>query len=95
MDALSPDLELEALRGFKMDLSANKDFHKVFFAARCECTTVALLSVEASAEKTLGEVRRALPSLVARLEAQARAFYNMSCDVHARMRLGPAADLRR
>ena len=95
MDALSPDLELEALRGFKMDLSANPGFHKVFFAARCECTTVALLSVEASAEKTLGEVERALPSLVSRLEAQARAFYNMSCDVHARMRLGPAANFNR
>ena len=79
------------MRGFKMDLSANRGFHKVFFAARCECTTVALLSVEVSEDKTLADVERALPSLVGRLEAQARAFYNMNCDMHERMRLGPAA----
>ncbi len=91
LDAVSPDLGLSPLRGFKMDLSANPGFLKVFFAARCECTTVALLSVEASAEKTVAEVERALPSLVGRLEAQARAFYNMNCEMHERMRLGPAA----
>ena len=92
LDAVSPDLELSALRGFKMDLSANRGFLKAFFAARCECTTVALLSVEVSEEKTVAEVERALPSLIGRLEAQARAFYNMNCEMHARMRLGPAAN---
>jgi hypothetical protein len=91
LDAVSPDLGLSSLRGFKMDLSANRGFHKVFFSARCECKTVALLSVEVSEEKTLADVERALPSLVGRLEAQARSFYNMNCEVHARMRLGPAA----
>ena len=91
LDAVSPDLDLSALRGLKMDLSANRGFHKVFFAARCECTTVALLSVEVSEEKTVADVKRALPSLVGRLEAQARAFYNMNCEMHERMRLGPAA----
>ena len=90
-EAASSELGLSPLSGFKMDLSANPGFRKVFFSARCECKTVALLSVEVSGEKTLQDVERALPMLVSRLEAQARSFYNMPCDMHTRMRLGPVA----
>ena len=77
--------------GFKMNLSANPGFHKVFFSARCDCKTAALLSVEVSEKKTLQEVKQAIPALINRLESQARSFYGMPCEAHTRMRLGPAA----
>jgi hypothetical protein len=77
------------MKGFKLDFSANPGFRKVFFSARCQCGTVALLSVEAAQDKTLEEIKQALPTLVERLEMQARSFYNMPCDLHQRMRLGP------
>ena len=84
------DAGLKPLQGLDMDLSANRDFHKVFFSARCDCGTSALLSVEVARDKTLEEVSRALPSLVSRLQDQARAFRRMTCETHTRMRLGPA-----
>ena len=77
------------MRGFKMDLSANRGFRKVFFSARCECGTAALMSVEIAFERTAEEVKDALPSLVGRLEGQAKSFRDMSCDIHRRMRMGP------
>ena len=89
--ALPPDLGLSPLDGFAMNLSANRGFRKVYFSAGCRCGTAALLSVEVSEDKTPDEVSKALPSLVGRLEQQARSFSNMSCDDHRRMRLGPAA----
>ena len=79
------------MRGLKTDLSANPGFRKVFFSTRCECGTAALLSVEIAQEKTLDDVKQALPSLISKLVGQAKAFYGMSCDIHKRMRLGPAA----
>jgi len=90
-DALSVDVAVTPLPGFKMNLSANAGFRKVFFSVRCDCGTAALLSVEVSGEKTGREITAALPSLVGRLESQARSFKAMSCDVHTRMRLGPVA----
>ena len=40
--------------------------------------------------KTLDEVKQALPSLTSKLEEQARAFRRMPCEMHEKMRLGPA-----
>ena len=71
-----------------MELSATADFHKFFFATRCSCKTVGLLSIEVARSKTLADVRRALPQLAERLRGQARAFRAMPCEVHTRMRLG-------
>ena len=88
-EALTPEAGLVSMRGFKMDLSANRGFRKVFFSARCECGTAALLSVEIALEKTVEEVKDALPSLVGKLESQAKSFREMSCDIHRRMRIGP------
>ena len=88
LEALSDDTSLTPLEGFKLDLSANRDFHKLFFAARCSCKTVGLLSVEVGLAKTMDEVKRAVPVLVQRLRAQAQAFQAMPCEAHARMRLG-------
>ena len=89
-EAMPADIGLTPLQGFKMDLSANPGFRKVFFSARCDCGTAALLSVEVAKEKRLAEVNQALPSLMSKLEDQAKSFYSMSCDFHKRMRLGGA-----
>ena len=78
------------LKGFGIDLSGNPGFRKVFFSARCQCGTAAVLSVEVAEDKTIDQVEQVLPSLVERLTGQARSFYSMSCEAHERMRLGPA-----
>jgi hypothetical protein len=90
-ETLADDLDITPMAGFKMDLSANAGFKKAFFSVRCECGTAAVLSIEVSGQKTMAEITAAMPSLVARLESQARSFRAMSCDVHLRMRLGGAA----
>ena len=87
-DAVDPEVGLRPLKGFKLDFSANPGFRKVFFSVKCECTTSALLSVEVSEEKTYSEIEKALPSLVERLEIQAKGFGRMSCEMHQRMSLG-------
>jgi len=91
-DAIPDEAGLTPLSGFKLDLSANPGFQKAFFSARCDCGTSALLSVEVAQDKTVLQVRQALPSLVDRLQGQARTFRGMSCDLHTRMRMGPALD---
>ena len=91
--ALAGDSPLSPLKGFKMDLSANPGFRKFFYSARCDCGTAALLSVEVAHDKTLVEVEQAAPELTSILESRAKSFYDMSCEEHKRMRLGPAATL--
>ena len=88
VDAIPETAGLVSLKGFKMDLSANREFRKFFFAARCECKTSALLSVEIAEDKKLKEVKKVLPSLINKLVDQSKVFYNMSCDVHTKMRFG-------
>ena len=82
---------LTPLKGFDLDLSANPGFRKVFFSIRCECGTAGVLSIEVAPDKGRSAVEEALPSLVDRLAAQARGFRSMPCEVHKRMRMGPAA----
>ena len=89
--AVTPREGLSPLPGFKLDLSANPGFRKVFFKAGCECGTSALLSVEVDGDKTLDQIEAVLPSLVKRIESQADAFSKMSCDAHQQRRLGRAA----
>ena len=88
--ALAGDSPLSPLKGFKMDLTANPDFRKVFFAARCDCGTAGLLSVEVAPDKTVEEMRRAAPELARRLLLQSESFHAMPCEMHAMMRMGPA-----
>jgi len=90
-EAVPVDIGLTPMKGFKMDLSANPGFRKVFFSAHCDCGTNALLSVEVAQDKTLDEVKRVLPSLISKLQGQAKSFRSMPCDMHARLRLGPVA----
>ncbi len=86
-EAITDEPTLTILKGFKLDFSANRDFHKVFFSVRCECGTAALLSVEVAKSKTLPQVGKALPGLVKHLKAKSWQFSNMSCDMHTRMRI--------
>jgi len=89
--AVPVDIGLTPMKGFKMDLSANPGFRKVFFSAKCDCGTNALLSVEVAQDKTLDEVKRVLTSLISKLQGQVKSFRSMPCDMHARLRLGPVA----
>ena len=77
---------LSMLRGFKLDTPANGDLHRVFFSAKCDCGTAALLNVEVARDKTRGEVEDALPGLVAHLQSRLRQFQAMPCEMHTRMR---------
>jgi len=92
--ALPGDGALTPLRGLRMDLSANRGFRKVMFSVRCDCGTAAVLSIEVAEHKTEQEVEEALPVLIDRLVGQTEAFKRMSCDVHVKMGLGPAASSR-
>ena len=89
--AVPKDVGLTPLKGFDLDLSANPGFRKVFFSVRCECGTAGVLSIEVAPNKTRREIVEALPSLVDRLVGQAQRFRGMSCELHRRMRMGPAA----
>ncbi len=86
--SLDTNIKLKRLKGFDVDFSANKDFHKVFFSASCSCGTAAVLSVEVSNNKTMDEIKQALPSLSTKLTSQSEMFYRMSCDMHKKMRSG-------
>ena len=85
---MADDSSLSLLKGFKMDFSGNQGFHKVYLAVRCQCGTAGLLSVEVAMEKTLPQVRDAMPSLLDNLQTKVRMFRSMSCDMHAKMRQG-------
>lgn len=87
-EALHEKLDPTPMKGFKLDLSATAGFHKFFFATRCSCKTVSLVSIEVARSKTLADVRKALPQLAGRLRGQVRAFRAMPCELHTRMRLG-------
>ena len=88
---LSSNNLLNPLKGFKIDLSANRGFRKFFYSANCECGTSAVLSVEISTNKGLAEIEEVAPELIKRLEDRAKTFYDMSCEYHTNMRLGPSS----
>ena len=88
---VASDLGLTPMNGFKLNLSANPGFRKVFFSAKCECGTAALLSIEVAEDKTTSQIKAALPSLTDRLQRQTKMFFGMSCEMHEKMRLGPVA----
>ena len=94
VSGVASDIGLSLLKGFKLNLSANPGFRKVFFSAKCDCGTAALLSVEIAGDKTASQIKAALPSLTDSLQQQAKKFYQMSCEMHEKMRLGPMAGLQ-
>ena len=87
-EAAAGDPNLALLRGFKLDFSGNRDFHKVFFSVRCHCGSAALLSVEVAMSKSLSQTVEALPSLLGHLKTKAQQFTDMSCEMHTRLRAG-------
>ena len=91
VSGVSSDVGLTPLNGFKLNLSANPGFRKVFFSAKCECGTAALLSIEVAEDKTTSQIEAALPALTDSLQQQAKRFNQMSCEMHEKMRLGPLA----
>ncbi len=86
--AVADEPKLTLLKGFKLDFSGNKDFHKLFFSVRCDCGTAALLSVELAKSKSLSQTKDALPSLVEHLKSKVHQFNSMSCEMHQQMRTG-------
>ena len=92
---LSPETDIRPLKGFKLNVSANTGFRKVFFSVRCtqkDCDTAALLSVEVSQSKSDLEIEEAVPSLVDRLERQEKSFHSMDCRMHGMMKTGIVTD---
>lgn len=85
-EAIAAEPAITLLRGFKLDLSGNQNFHKVFFSVRCDCGTAALLSVEADRSKSLPQMKEALPGLVGHLKTKALRFLEMSCETHTQLR---------
>ena len=88
---MSSESVMKPLKGFKLNVSANTGFQKVFFSVRCsqeECDTAALLSVEISMSKSDLEIKNAVSSLVERLERQEKSFYSMDCHMHGMMKTG-------
>ena len=94
VSGVASELGLTPLSGFKLNLSANPGFRKVFFSAKCECGTAALLSIEVAGDKTTSQIKAALPSLTDSLQQKAKMFYGMSCEMHESMRLGPISGQR-
>ncbi|MEC8890652.1 MAG: hypothetical protein VX869_05280 [Chloroflexota bacterium] len=88
LSELPEKVNLRPLSGFKLNFSANLGFQKVYFSARCDCETAALLSVEVSNNKSDREILDAIPSLVERLVSQERSFRGMDCSMHGMMRKG-------
>lgn len=87
-EAIVGEPAISLLKGFKLDFSGTRGFHKVFFSVRCDCGTAALLSVEVARSKTLSQVKENLPELIQHLKVKAQQFANMTCEMHTRMRKG-------
>jgi hypothetical protein len=80
-------LRLKPLNRFNTDVTGRAEFIKIYYGISCECSTAAVLSVEASADKTREEFQEALPALLGKLKLQAVGFRRMDCDSHLQMRI--------
>jgi len=88
--AADPDLvklRLKPLNRFNTDVTGRAEFIKIYYGISCECSTAAVLSVEASADKNREEFQEALPALLGKLQLQATGFRRMDCDSHLQMRI--------
>jgi len=88
--AADPELvkmRLKPLNRFNTDVTGRAEFIKIYYGISCECSTAAVLSVEASADKTREEFQEALPALLGKLQLQAVGFRRMDCDSHLQMRI--------
>jgi hypothetical protein len=80
-------LRLKPLNRFNTDVTGRAEFIKIYYGISCECSTAAVLSVEASADKTREEFQEALPALLGKLQLQGTGFRRMDCDSHLQMRI--------
>ncbi len=87
--ALPPGHGLSSLPRLNTDPTGSSGVVKVYFGARCECQTAAVLSVEAGAARTRAEALAAMPALVQKLLAQRDAFRKMPCAAHKSLRTPP------
>lgn len=71
--------------GFKFMPSETPEMFRLFFKHICKCGGAALLTLEISKNKTLGQIKEAVPGLIGRLKQQQRAFANLKCEDHQRM----------
>ncbi len=84
--ALPDDHGLVPLPRLNVPTPGGMGFTKVYFGARCDCGTSAVLSVEVAADKTEDDLARAMPALLDRLMRQRDHFKQMSCLSHERLR---------
>ncbi|MDA1256355.1 MAG: hypothetical protein O3C10_00705 [Chloroflexi bacterium] len=91
-DAISRDpdlvrLRLKPLTRFDTNVTGRSQFIKIYYGISCDCSTAAVLSVEAATDKSRDEFQRALPALLGKLKLQAGGFRRMDCDSHLQMRI--------
>ena len=86
--SLSSETSIKYVDRFSLKMPKMQHSQKIFFAAKCQCGTSALISVEVAKNKTLDDVQMSAPQLARQLENQADSFYEMSCDVHKKIRIG-------
>tara|TARA_B100001245_G_C22629642_1_gene310180 strand:+ start:212 stop:568 length:357 start_codon:yes stop_codon:yes gene_type:complete len=87
-DKLSTETSIKPVDGFNLKMSKMQHAQKIFFAAKCKCGTSALITVDVANDKTLDDVKMSASQLARQLEKQADSFYEMSCDVHKKIRIG-------
>ncbi len=80
-------LRLRPLNKFNTDVTGRAEFIKIYYGISCDCSTAAVLSVEAAADKSREEFQAALPVLLGKLQLQAQGFRRMDCDSHLQMRI--------
>ena len=73
------------MRGFRLMSSETPKVFRLFFRTGCKCGNAALLTLEVSKSKSPEEIESAMPSLVERLNMQAKRFQAMSCLQHHQM----------
>ena len=58
------------------------------FKVACHCGVSAVLTVDVPPDSSEEKVKGMIPHLAAGLDKQAKQFYNLPCDVHARISIG-------
>ena len=86
--ALPEGHDLVPLPKLNVPTPAGMGFQKVYFGARCDCGTSAVLSVEVANDRTESDLESAMPAILDRLMKQKASFRNMSCRSHESLRSG-------
>ena len=90
VEALSDDASLRPLPSFSQGATASlslglptvPDAQQFFFVVSCTCGTNAVLNLEVAKNKSMLEVKTAIPGLVDHLRGRARQFKAMPCTMH-------------